>query len=101
MVELPLQRARIRRRRYRASSALPGSLRRRADAPRHYRNLFADAIPEVDLTALRDATNGGFVLGTDRFQRQIAAMVGRRTWPGKSGRPKKQAPDENQLDLPL
>lgn len=28
-----------------------------------YQRLFADAIPEAGLTALRDATNGGFALG--------------------------------------
>ncbi len=66
-----------------------------------YRNLFAEEIREGELAALRDATNGGFALGSDRFQRQIAAMVGRRTWPGKSGRPKKEAPDGNQLNLPM
>jgi len=68
---------------------------------RAYRDLFADEIPEETLVALRDATNGGFVLGSPRFQRQIAAMVGRRTWPGMSGRPKKEPPDANQLDLLL
>jgi len=66
-----------------------------------YRALFADRIPEDTLGALRDATNGGFALGSPRFQRQIAAMLGRRTRPGKSGRPKKQPPDADQLDLPL
>jgi putative transposase len=66
-----------------------------------YRILFADEIPEADLTAIRDATNGGFVLGSERFQRQIAAMVGRRAWPGKSGRPKKPSPDADQLNLPI
>lgn len=66
-----------------------------------YRDLFSDRIPEDVLVALRDATNGGFALGSPRFQRQIAAMLGRRTWPGKSGRPKKEPPDANQLDLPL
>lgn len=44
-----------------------------------YRGLFADAIPQDMLTALRDATNGGFVLGSQRFQKQVAKMVGRRT----------------------
>jgi len=66
-----------------------------------YRDLFADEIPQAELTAIRDATNGGFALGSDRFQRQIASMVGRRTWPGKSGRPKKCAPDSTQLNLPI
>ena len=42
-----------------------------------YQGLFADEIPAAPVAALRDATNSGFVLGSDRFQRQIAAMVGR------------------------
>jgi putative transposase len=53
------------------------------------------------LTALRDATNGGFVLGSQRFQKQIASMVGRRTWPGTSGRPRKEPAETNQLDIPI
>jgi len=67
----------------------------------HYQSLFAEEIPEAELSALRGATNGGFALGSDRFQLQIAAMVGRRTWPGKSGRPKKEALDDKQLGLPV
>jgi putative transposase len=66
-----------------------------------YQRLFTDAIPETEWKSLRDATNGGFVLGSSRFQRQIAAMVGRRTWPGGAGRPRKPSPDENQLELPI
>lgn len=53
-----------------------------------YRALFADALPDAMLGAIRDATNGGFALGNERSQRQIAVMVGCRTWWGKSGRPK-------------
>lgn len=49
---------------------------------------------------LRDATNGGFVLGSERFQ-QITKMVGRRTWHGTSGRPRKDLADADQLDLPI
>jgi putative transposase len=85
-----------------AAHALYTALGDSDDARRsRYRSLFADPIPEPEMTALRDATNGGFVLGCDRFQRQIAVMVGRRTWPGKSGRPKKEPPDANQLELPI
>jgi hypothetical protein len=62
---------------------LPTQTRR--DAP-GYRGLFADALPQDMLTALRDATNGGFVLGSQRFHKQIAMMVGRRTWSGTSSR---------------
>jgi len=74
-----------------------------ADAPRQlaYRALFADASPDAVLRAIRDATNGGFALGNERFQRQIAVMVGRRTWRGKSGRPNKRPTDADQLDLPI
>jgi len=64
-----------------------------------YRSLFADEIPEADLNAIRDSTNGGFVLGNERFPRQLAAMVGRRTWPGKSVRPKNGEPDADQINL--
>jgi putative transposase len=79
-----------------------GALAETDDARRTaYRTLFADALPEAVLTAIRDATNGGFALGNERFQRQIALMVGRRTWRGKSGRPKNRQPDADQLDLPL
>ena len=39
---------------------------------------------------LRDCTNGGFVIGSPRFERQVADMVGRRTWKGSPGRPRKE-----------
>jgi hypothetical protein len=43
------------------------------------RSLFAAKIPEGELAALQDVTDGGFALGCGRFQRQIAAMAGRGT----------------------
>jgi hypothetical protein len=121
LVELPLQRfgfskgafARRTARRYRCNALGVGdpvvvphsiycALAEGEEARRaRYLNLFADEIPEGDLTAIRDATNGAFALGSERFQRQIASMVGRRTWPGKSGRPRKEAPDDDQLKLPI
>ncbi len=74
-----------------------------ADEARHsrYRERFADVLPQDMLTALRDATNGGFVLGSEQFQKQIATMVGRRTWPGTSGRPRKESANTDQLDLSI
>jgi hypothetical protein len=51
--------------------------------------------------SLREATDGGFVPGSRRFQQQIATMVGRRTWPGTSGRPRKAPADTDQLELPI
>jgi len=65
------------------------------------RALFADPLPDAMLRAIRDAANGGFALGNERFPRRIAVMVGRRTWRGKSVRPKKRPTAADQLDLPL
>jgi putative transposase len=53
------------------------------------------------LEKLREGTNGGFVIGSERFERQIAAMVGRRTWKGSPGRPRKQMPANEQGELRL
>jgi hypothetical protein len=36
---------------------------------------------------IRQATNGGFVLGPARFAQEIAHALGRRVERGKSGRP--------------
>ena len=53
------------------------------------------------LTEIRAATNGGFTLGSDRFQREIAAMLGRRTWRGHPGRPRNAEREETQIELPV
>jgi len=64
-----------------------------------YRTLFSDLLSEDLLMRLRDSVNGGYVLGNDRFEREIAAMLGRRTWKGSPGRPRKRAPDDRQAEL--
>jgi putative transposase len=56
-----------------------------------YRRPFEDVLNAELLRRLRDCTSGGFVLGSLRFERQVAAMVGRRTWKGSPGRPRKEA----------
>jgi len=66
-----------------------------------YRNLFAEAITQDVLTEIRTATNGGFALGGERFQREVAVMIGRRTWRGRPGRPKGLAPEAGQIELPV
>jgi putative transposase len=55
-----------------------------------YRRLFENVLSAELLGRLRDCTNGGFVFGSPRFEQQVAAMVGRRTWRGSPGRPRKQ-----------
>jgi hypothetical protein len=66
-----------------------------------YRELFADQLSAELLDKLRSGTNGGFVVGSGHFERQIAAMVGRRTWRGSPGRPRKAERDGEQRALPL
>jgi putative transposase len=64
-----------------------------------YRRLFADALGVELLQRLRNCTNGGFVVGRPQFERQIAAMVGRRTWKGSPGRPPKKTDIGTQTEF--
>jgi len=64
-----------------------------------YRALFADVLSDDLLAHIRESVNGGFVLGNARFEREIAAMLGQRTWKGSPGRPKRQNPDDRQVTL--
>lgn len=56
-----------------------------------YRELFRYELEPGLVDEIRTATNGNFALGTERFQREVAAMLGRRVTPGKAGRPKKRS----------
>jgi putative transposase len=63
-------------------------LGRSADARREaYRGLFHAAADEVAVDHIRQATNGGFILGSARFAQEIARALGRRVERGKPGRP--------------
>jgi putative transposase len=64
-----------------------------------YRRLFEDELDAALLQRLRDCTNGGFVLGSPKFERQVAAMVGRRVWKGSPGRPRKETDAGEQGEL--
>ena len=54
-----------------------------------YCDLFHEPLDDGFLGDLRAATNAGWVLGDAAFQARIAAATGRRTTPGKRGRPRK------------
>ncbi|WP_428353146.1 transposase [Methyloprofundus sp.] len=54
-----------------------------------YRQIFRSAIGKADLDALREATNKGWVLGSDRFREEIERLSGRRSVAKPRGRPKK------------
>ena len=53
-----------------------------------YRALFRTELDPKEVDEIRSAVNGGFALGNERFKAEIAAMLGRRVEPGKSGRPR-------------
>ncbi len=62
------------------------------DKPRRtaYRALFRSHFDEDLYKQIRQSTNGNFVLGSSRFQKEIEEALGRRVTPGKSGRPIKK-----------
>lgn len=56
---------------------------------RRYRALFRSHMEAALIDEIRDATNGNYVLGNERFKREIAVMLQRRVVPHKAGRPAK------------
>ena len=50
-----------------------------------YRALFADAIDEPSLQTIRDATNSGYPLVSERFKQRVIAPLGWRTTREKPG----------------
>ena len=54
-----------------------------------YRQLVAEAHADDEIAAIRVYLQRQQALGTDRFQQQVSAMLGRRAGPGRSGRPRK------------
>ncbi|QQO57244.1 MAG: transposase [Thiohalocapsa sp. PB-PSB1] len=66
-----------------------------------YRRLFEDMLGAESHQCFRECTNGGFVIGSAKFKRQIAAMLGRRTWKEAPGRPLKEIDADAQGELAL
>jgi len=53
-----------------------------------YAALFGAAPDMAEIQAIRDAANGGYVLGDAGFQNEIGARLGRRVARGRPGRPR-------------
>jgi len=51
----------------------------------------------AELSTIRSRINHSGILGGDRFQEEIASVLGRRVQPGKPGRPR-QAPDASHAE---
>ena len=65
-----------------------------------YRALFKAQLDEEVIGQIRSATNGNYALGSERFQREIEATLGRRASRGQPGRPGREVKvDENQREL--
>ena len=65
-------------------------LARNGEARREaYRALFKAQLDPDVIERIRSATNGNVVLGSKRFEEQIAKMLKRRVTRGKAGRPKR------------
>jgi putative transposase len=73
--------------------------RSHAERQESYRALFKQPLDADFVDAIRRATNGGWVLGDDRFKRQIAKALKRRVSPLPRGRPPKAGKDQQQLNL--
>jgi putative transposase len=63
---------------------------RRNERQAAYRELYRAQLDPELVEEIRAATNGNFALGSSQFQQQVAAALGRRVTPGKSGRPRKR-----------
>ena len=53
-----------------------------------YQGLFQEVLPYVLITKLRDVTNAGLALGSERFIEQIEKLTGESYRPKVRGRPK-------------
>lgn len=62
-----------------------------SDAQRQiaYRDLFKTDLDADVLSQIRDSINGNFVLGAERFQKEIESTLNQRVTRGKASRPKK------------
>jgi len=61
-----------------------------------YRELFRHELETGLVDEIRRATNGNYALGNAAFAAQVAAALGRRAMPGKSGRPRRAAAPESE-----
>jgi REP-associated tyrosine transposase len=73
--------------------------RDRAERQAAYRKMFGSQLSAVALAEIRNATNGGYVLGSHAFKRVVSKALGRRVEKGTAGRPTGVGNSRDQLDL--
>ena len=59
-----------------------------------YRGLFEDALEPSLIARIREATNGGFPLASERFKSGLTPPAGRKLERGHAGRPSRRPPGE-------
>lgn len=65
-----------------------------------YRDLIEETFSPEQAREIREATNGNFALGSDRFKRSLAGVLGRRVERASPGRPTRHtSTDASQIDL--
>ena len=64
-----------------------------------YRALFRHHLEPGLVDKIRSSTNGNFVLGSEKFQKEVEFALGRRVIPGKSGRPRRSESSFEQNNL--
>ncbi len=64
-----------------------------------YRDLFGEVQAPSRVAEIRNATNGGYVLGSAGFRRAMARALGRRVEKGVAGRPVRQPVTKDELEL--
>jgi len=62
---------------------------------RAYRELFRCQLDSGLVDEIRGATNGNYVLGNDRFRKQVEVALQQRTTRGRPGRPRKKGSVES------
>jgi putative transposase len=64
-----------------------------------YRGLFGSLLASEQMNEIRNATNGGYALGSAQFKRAVSKAAGRRVEKGAAGRPVRKGTAKDQLDL--
>lgn len=61
-----------------------------AECTAQYRRFVASDVDDDTVEEIRHATQGNYVLGNNRFKKEMADVLGRRVEPAKAGRPFKR-----------
>ena len=64
-----------------------------------YREMFGSQLSTLQVTEIRNATNGGYVFGSQAFKKVVSLALGKRVEKGIAGRPARVDDSRDQLDL--